>query len=171
VLLFVKRRKGDTSRDSDRSTLRFLWLVITICMTAGIFLGVTGRVGRLDSLAPFCTAAGVLLLAGGVLLRWSAILTLKRFFTVDVSIRQDHTLIRHGPYRTIRHPAYTGVLMAFASVGMIYANIVTFFLVLLPIGFAFLRRIRTEEAALLEAFGEEYREYSNRTWRLVPFLY
>ncbi|HEY4257482.1 MAG TPA: isoprenylcysteine carboxylmethyltransferase family protein [Candidatus Udaeobacter sp.] len=56
---------------------------------------------------------GVVLFVTGLLLRWWAIITLGRFFTVDVTIEKDHELVERGPFRMLRHPSYTGVLLAF----------------------------------------------------------
>jgi protein-S-isoprenylcysteine O-methyltransferase len=59
---------------------------------------------------------GAALFAAGLALRWYAIVYLGRFFTVNVAISKDHRLIDTGPYRFIRHPSYTGAIMAFVGV-------------------------------------------------------
>ena len=61
--------------------------------------------------------AGVALFVIGLLLRWWAIITLGRFFTVDVTIEPDHELVERGPFRLVRHPSYTGVLLALRGFG------------------------------------------------------
>jgi hypothetical protein len=53
----------------------------------------------------------------GLFIRWTAILTLGRFFTVDVAVHSDHALVENGLYRFVRHPFYTGLLVAFLGVG------------------------------------------------------
>jgi protein-S-isoprenylcysteine O-methyltransferase Ste14 len=120
--------------------------------------------------APFYYIGTVLLFAGTALRCW-AVWTLGRFFTLSVQTKEEQKLIEAGPYRLIRHPAYTGSIMQLIGFplglrswpGLIAAALIA----ALIYGY----RIRTEEKALREHFGEKYEEYSRRTWRLFPFLY
>ena len=59
-----------------------------------------------------------MLFVAGLILRWWAIITLGRFFTVDVTIEKDHELVERGPFRIVRHPSYTGVLLAFVGLAL-----------------------------------------------------
>ncbi len=106
-----------------------------------------------------------------LILRWYSIGYLGRYFTVDVSISAEHRLIDSGPYRFIRHPTYTGALLAFLGLGFCFGNWLSILFLGLPIIAAFLWRIRIEERALLQALGEQYRRYMRRTKRLLPFIY
>ncbi|HMG05340.1 MAG TPA: isoprenylcysteine carboxylmethyltransferase family protein, partial [Chthoniobacterales bacterium] len=103
--------------------------------------------------------------------RWYSIVHLGRFFTVDVAIAADHQLIDTGPYRYVRHPSYTGALLAFIGFAMALRNWASVLIISLPIAFAFLYRINVEERALIQALGERYRAYIKRTKRLIPFVY
>ena len=109
--------------------------------------------------------------AAGLALRWYAILYLGRFFTVNVAISRDHRLIDTGPYRLIRHPSYTGALMAFLGLGVCIGNWASLAAMLIPTLLVFSWRIRVEEQALMAALGEPYRIYMQRTKRLVPAIY
>jgi protein-S-isoprenylcysteine O-methyltransferase Ste14 len=120
---------------------------------------------------PAVTVVAVTLFVAGLILRWWAIVTLGRFFTVDVTIEKNHELVERGPFRWVRHPSYTGVLLAFLGWSLTLRNWVAIALVILPIFIVFVRRMKVEEDALLQALGERYREYMNRTKRLVPFIY
>lgn len=113
----------------------------------------------------------VALFAAGLVIRWWAIVTLGRFFTVDVVIEKDHELVERGPFRFVRHPSYTGVLLAFLGWAITLWNWVAMGIVLVPIFVAFVRRMKVEESALTEALGDQYREYMRRTKRLVPGVY
>jgi protein-S-isoprenylcysteine O-methyltransferase len=113
----------------------------------------------------------VLLFVLGLALRWWAIVTLGRFFTVDVTIEKDHELVERGPFRWLRHPSYTGVLLAFLGFALSLQNWAALLVVLLPITAAFIHRINVEEEALTRVLGAQYREYIGRTKRLVPFVY
>jgi protein-S-isoprenylcysteine O-methyltransferase len=170
VALSVFKRSGTKSAGTDRSSLRVLWLVILLSVTAAIFAAVKLPQARSDWLARGY-ALGVALFAAGLVLRWYAIAYLGRFFTVDVAIAADHRVVDSGPYRTLRHPSYTGVLLAFFGFGICLGNWISLAAVTLPIAWAFIRRIEVEEAALNHALGGSYAAYSRRTKRLVPWLY
>jgi len=90
---------------------------------------------------------------------------------VNVAIAADHRLIDTGPYRYLRHPSYTGALLAFLGLGLCMGNWASMLVMIVPIFLVFLRRMNVEEAALLKGLGEPYREYMLRTKRLVPGLY
>src|SRR5262249_21280972 len=113
---------------------------------------------------------GLALIALGLGVRWGAILTLKRHFTVDVAIRQGHQLIRHEPYALVRHPSYTGALLSSLRLAVVFRSCPAFLVLLVPITLAFWQRIGIEEEALRKAFPDEYPEYSRATRRLIPGL-
>ena len=116
-------------------------------------------------------AAGLGLLAAGVALRTWAILALGRFFKFVVVIQDSHRVVASGPYRLLRHPSYTGALVAFLGIGIALDSWLSMLtLVVIPL-LAILVRIHVEEAALTGTLGQEYRAYASRTRRLVPGLW
>jgi len=96
---------------------------------------------------------------------------LGRFFTYDVAVQPGQTVVEAGPYRYIRHPSYTGGLITLAGVGLALGNWAGLLLLLACMGVAYAYRIFVEEAALVAALGQPYRDYMQRTKRLVPFLF
>jgi protein-S-isoprenylcysteine O-methyltransferase len=108
------------------------------------------------------------LLIAGLLLRSYAIMTLKRYFTVDLAIQPGHRLIRHGPYRMVRHPSYTGALLCFSGLALSFGCWNTAIVIILPVIVVYLWRIAKEEHILTNAFGPAYQEYRYRTYRLIP---
>jgi protein-S-isoprenylcysteine O-methyltransferase len=106
---------------------------------------------------------------GSLSLLW--IVVLGRFFTGNVAIAPDHRLIEEGPYRFVRHPSYTGSLLAFLGLGICYCNWASLAALMFPTLAVFLRRMQVEEAALVAAFGDRYRDYIRRTKRLIPAIY
>jgi protein-S-isoprenylcysteine O-methyltransferase len=100
-----------------------------------------------------------------------AIVHLGRFFTVNVAIAANHRLIDTGPYRFVRHPSYTGALMALLGLALCLANWVSLAVMLIPVFLVFLRRMHVEEGVLLQALGDQYRDYMHRTKRLIPAIY
>ena len=167
------RRRGSNlanAKSADAGTLPLLWVVIASSIGAGLMIALWGVGPRLPRGFPW-GAASVGVFALGAALRWWAVVHLGRFFTVDVTVAADHRVIDTGPYRVMRHPSYTGVLMQFAGWALSLGNVLALPVVVVPILLGLLYRIRVEEAALRGALGEEYSTYCRRTKRLVPGVY
>ena len=171
ILLTVTRRsRSKTGTKQNRSTLGIIWLVIAVSIMAGVFVAQNFKAAALPYGRIFASA-GLVLFVAGLILRWWAIITLGRFFTVDVTVERDHELVERGPFRIVRHPSYAGVLLAFVGLGLSLRNWAALLVILLPIGAAFIHRINVEEDALSRALGPRYANYIKRRKRLVPFLY
>jgi protein-S-isoprenylcysteine O-methyltransferase len=170
VALGIFKRSGAPSQATDRSSLRLLWVVILASVAVAIVA--TRTLPQFGSqLLASGYPLGLLVFLAGLALRWYAIVYLGRFFTVDVAIAEDHRVVDSGPYRIVRHPSYTGALLAFLGFGICLGNWVSLAVATLPIALAFMRRIHVEEAALNQVLGERYAEYARRTRRLVPWVY
>lgn len=107
----------------------------------------------------------------GIGFRLWAIHTLGRFFRGVVHVQADHEVVRDGPYRVLRHPSYTGALVAVLGLGLTFQNVASFVLYVACATAAVLYRIRVEETVLLSALGEDYRSYAEQTARLVPHVW
>ncbi len=168
--LGLLKRSGNRVSELDRSSLRVLWITIVLSVAAAI---TASRVLPQFGSASMSRAypLGVGLFVAGLGLRWMSIIHLGRLFTVDVAIAKDHRLVDSGPYRFVRHPSYSGALLAFAGFGICLGNWISLLVLIVPIGWAFLRRIQIEESALIRALGDDYAAYARRTRRLVPFVY
>ena len=169
LVLFLRRSKTG-SRDKDSGFLKWLNIVIYTSVSAGIFIGSTGY-GHIKYYPRFLHLAGLIFILSGLAVRWTAILTLRKYFTVDVSIQEDHKIIQSGIYKYLCHPSYTGMLLSFFGLGISLNNWISFCIIFLPVLYVLLKRIKIEEGALNEAFGNEYLIYTNKTWRLIPWLY
>jgi protein-S-isoprenylcysteine O-methyltransferase Ste14 len=113
---------------------------------------------------------GTFLIPLGVLLRYIAIDQLGQFFVPEVVIQPGQRVIDTGLYRYIRHPSYTGLMLAFVGVGLAFTNWLSL-LIIVATGYSLLTyRMKIEEAALLNAFGDEYQRYMARTKRIIPFI-
>ena len=117
------------------------------------------------------TAVGVILMAGGFLIRAVAMRTLGEFFTRTLRIREGHRVVSEGIYRRIRHPGYLGTVLFFVGSGVATANAITTLVILAAVLPTFARRITVEERMLSDQLGEEYRAYQGKTWRLIPHVF
>lgn len=95
--------------------------------------------------------------------------TLDKQYSADLSIKKDHNLIEVGPYRKVRHPMYTVFIVFTISIALVSANLI-FIIFSLLISFSFPSIIKSEEMMLIDAFGDEYRSYMERTGRFFPPL-
>ena len=115
--------------------------------------------------------AAIAVMIAGLVVRWTAILSLGKAFSVNVAIRKAQKLYRSGLYRLVRHPSYSGMLLCFVAIALAQRNWIGAALVTIPTTAALLYRIHVEEAALHQAFGAEYQAYSETTKRLIPGIY
>jgi protein-S-isoprenylcysteine O-methyltransferase Ste14 len=113
---------------------------------------------------------GLALIVIGFTILLVAQVTLRRYYSSTLVIREDHQLITHGIYRFIRHPIYLGNIMFFIGVPVYVSSLYGLLIMsaLIPI---FLNRIRIEERMLTEEFGDAYRTYKEATSKLIPFIY
>ncbi len=114
---------------------------------------------------------GVILILLGVVLRWYAIRTLGRYFTRDVAVTADQQVVEQGPYRLIRHPAYSGTFLTMLGVGLAMTNWASLVSLLTCVFLGHLYRVHVEETALIRAIGQPYIEYMQRTRRFIPLVY
>lgn len=94
---------------------------------------------------------------------------LGRQYSAEFAIQKDHALVTTGPYARTRHPMYTALNMFSLSMALVTSNLLVLLFAILEI-LPFPWIAREEELVLLEAFGEEYREYMMRTGRFFPRL-
>jgi protein-S-isoprenylcysteine O-methyltransferase Ste14 len=157
------RGLGDTR---DR-TVTLLGLALFGGLALGIYAGYHAA-SSLPGPSWWPPLAGLVVFAGGIWLRTAAVIALGRFFTYTVQVDSEQPVIDTGPYRLIRHPSYTGLLMASLGVGIALDNWPSIAACLLPPLAGFTLRLLQEERILVEQLGEPYREYMRRTKRLVP---
>jgi len=86
-----------------------------------------------------------------------------------VEIQDGHSLVDKGPYRYVRHPAYTGGLFAILGLSVLAHSLLSVVSALILTTLTYILRIRREEE-LISAFGEEYLRMSWRKKRLIPFV-
>jgi protein-S-isoprenylcysteine O-methyltransferase Ste14 len=156
---------------ADRGTTRRIglaFLAAVLLVLIAPFLSGLGP-GKLTN--PTLAWAGVAAMILGICLRFWANSTLGAAYTRTLRTTPDQVVVSSGPYRVLRHPGYAGVLLMWLGAGLAVQNWIVLVAVALVTGWAYGRRMRAEEAMLLGSLGQAYREYSGRTWRVVPFVY
>jgi protein-S-isoprenylcysteine O-methyltransferase len=170
ALVWRRRASRAPSTRQDRGSHLWLWAVIVGSIIAS-HLAALSHVGpRFHPAVPWHWFGAGLFVAGTVL-RWCSIVHLGRFFSVDVAIASDHTVVDTGPYRFVRHPSYTGLLVQCAGLGVVLGTAFSLFAILVPTFLVLAHRIRVEERVLLGNLGEAYAAYTRRTKRLLPGIF
>ena len=163
-------RAGAGDRPDDRGT-KYL-LVITAAVAVVLSLVAARQLPSTQLPAPwvmFAVGCGVAI-AGIVVRRW-AIAMLGRFFTREVMIREHHHVVTSGPYRVLRHPAYSGTFLTALGFGMMMGSWLSIVIIGVGTFTALLPRIRHEEAVLVATLGEPYRDFARGRKRLIPFVW
>ena len=106
----------------------------------------------------------------GVALRWYAVETLGRYFTRTLTVQADQSVVDVGPYRYVRHPAYSGTLLTMLGVGLALMNWASLLAIMVCAGAGYGYRMHIEERFLREELGQPYIDYMRRTRRLIPFV-
>ena len=112
---------------------------------------------------------GTLLLAAGLAFSVWARICIGRNWSATVTVKEDHELIRRGPYALVRHPIYSGLLLGFIGTAIVrgeWRGVLAVAIVFV----ALWRKLRLEERWMSETFGEEYRRYREHTAALIPYL-
>jgi len=135
--------------------------------------------------------AGSTFIALGGYIRWQCYRTLGRFFTFQLSVRNDHRLVTGGPYSVVRHPSYTGMLCNFLGVALLYARPDSWLIrsgvlqnpvvkagVLFWVGFSMaittgmFTRCPKEDKMMQKEFGDEWKEWAGRVkYWMIPGIY
>ncbi|BAP29556.1 protein-S isoprenylcysteine O-methyltransferase [Chryseobacterium sp. StRB126] len=159
----------DDRKGMDKSTLNILWLAIPFSIAAAV------TISNLSTL-PITHGSWILYLGEaciliGIIFRFIIIRSLGKYFTVDVTIKEDHKIKKEGFYKYLRHPSYTFSLLTSLGLGLYLNNWLSLIFAFIPPFLAFAYRIEIEELALVEQFGDEYIEYRKRTKKLIPFIF
>ena len=168
VVRDIVRRKGRRNRDRGTRAIVSVTVVGSVVIAGVLRLNVPA----LDTPAPQVFAAvGAAVLWVGLSLRAWAVWTLGRSFRTSVEVDADQPVVTRGPYRWVRHPSYTGLLLIALGAGLGIGNWLSLVLcaVVPPLGM--LPRIVVEEAEMNRVLGDRYRSYQARTHRLVPGLW
>ena len=177
VLTWVVTAFG-VKRDINRSAWwRFWWVriilvgVVASLVANGLLRGrvlyLVGFVSPISGNVPLIVLAVALCFFGIALAIWAR-LHLGRNWSPAPALKEEHELVTSGPYRLIRHPIYTGIILA--MLGSALAS-PAWLVVLVIFTVMFVWRVHVEEKLMMQQFPDTYPQYKKRTWALVPYVW
>jgi len=173
LLLEVVLRSGDDARDwhgskADRSSTRLIVVTYIVAFVGPLLLDTSGvGLTATDStLAWIGIAVGV----AGLMVRIWSMRVLGQDYTRSLRTRETQSVVDSGPYRLVRHPGYLGSILVWVG-SRLAVNWLVAAMTALVLLLVYAYRIHAEERMLVDHFGDAYREYTTRTWRLVPFVW
>jgi protein-S-isoprenylcysteine O-methyltransferase Ste14 len=159
-------RRGSTPAGNQSLQLGVLLL---LSLSLLWFLPFADRRSILTLKQSYWRYLGLLLCCIGVTVRILALKALGEYFSAYVTLQPNHRLVRHGIYRSIRHPLYLSLLLVPTGIALVFASFLAFPVMLLAIMFVF-DRIRKEERLLAAHFGSEFADYRRCAWKLLPHV-
>ena len=169
VLMITKRsKKKGIKTKNDKKSLALFWITIPLSLTIGFF---TANYREWNTLNYSTAIFGLSIFMIGIIIRWISIIQLNKEFTVDVAITKNHNLKTDGMYKNLRHPSYVGLLLICFGLSISMNSIISLTVITIPILLALIYRIKIEENTLIKEFGETYKDYMIKTYKIIPKLY
>jgi len=168
------RFRSRSHKHGTRRAERWSLLVVVACALGGMLGGI--ELANWNATAVTETrwplfALGLAFMAAGLVLRQWAIFALGRFFTVDVRVQPDQIVVEQGPYRWVRHPSYSGLIIFFTGLGLALSNWASLVVLAVVPTAGLLVRIHSEEHVPLQALGGDYARYAATHRRLFPGIW
>ena len=170
LLLLRDRKNAKGSTKIDKMSRLFNFLSTESALLSALFIMISPF--NCDSKsAIFLTGIGTLLAILGFSLRHISIRILGDHFRTTVEIDENQPVIQTGPYRFVRHPSYSGIILFFIGYGVLSQNwLCLAACVLLPVA-SLSYRIKIEESALINELGTKYEAYKTKTKKIIPFIW
>ncbi|HEY7487305.1 MAG TPA: isoprenylcysteine carboxylmethyltransferase family protein [Streptosporangiaceae bacterium] len=149
-------------------------MIVSLSLGGSIWVGLLMPkwAPALDVPAPDVVAiAGTIVIWIGLTLRIWSVIMLGGSFSTFIEVADDQAVVTRGPYRWVRHPSYTGLLLMTLAFGIAAGNWLSLVVCVVVPVLALRRRITVEESELTRVLGERYRSYQKTTDRLVPGLW
>jgi protein-S-isoprenylcysteine O-methyltransferase Ste14 len=173
IALFIRDRargKGGTAQDRGTLLLNLLVLFVATAAAGAAHGALAGDAAWQFGSTPVA-AVGLLVMWAGLALRIWAIRVLGGSFRMTVEVDDGQPVVDRGPYRWVRHPSYSGLLLIVIGLALVYGNWLSLAILAILPAAVLLRRISVEESALAGVLGQPYADYTSRTKRLVPGLW
>lgn len=162
-------KEGKRPQKKDIKAILFFFLIIFVFTSLSIYVFSIG-IGNVSEHQGFLFWFGICILLIGVLFRQISIRYMGKFYVATLQVQEKPKLIKEGIFKIIRHPCYSGFMVALWGLGLTTLNWVFFIEIFIFSLGIFLIQIAIEERQLEVFFGEEYTQYKKQTKKLIPFV-
>jgi len=160
------RGKGRTTIDHRTRYYNFVSLIIAISCAAIISWIPLFQFNRRGTSIIFWI--GILIICFGLFLRYWSIHLLGKYFSTTIELEDSQKIIQKGPYKWIRHPSYSGIILFCIGYGLAVQNWLSLLIAISLPTIALLYRIKIEEETLAKGLGDDYKVYQKKTKKLIP---
>jgi protein-S-isoprenylcysteine O-methyltransferase Ste14 len=167
----AKRLRVVSDQRSMRDRFGLAAAIIGLAIIPGIYVFTGFPLSADYLLSPLSVVIGAALYVAAMWIFRRTHKELGKNWSISLEIREKHELISAGPYALIRHPMYTSFLLMALGQAFLLANWFVGLAGLVGFAILFFLRVDKEEQMMLEFFGPQYRDYMNRTKRIIPYLY
>ncbi|HLY25727.1 MAG TPA: isoprenylcysteine carboxylmethyltransferase family protein [Aggregatilineales bacterium] len=159
--------------EADRGSTRRIGAAFGTCILLMVVAPILNAlsIGKITWHPTLLGWSGVVLVILCLALRVWAARVLGAYYTRTLRVSSDQHIVQQGPYRLIRHPGYLADIFLWIGGGLAVLNWIVLIVMLVIVPYAYIYRVRTEEAMLAQAFGDEFTAYRAKTWRLIPLIY
>lgn len=165
VIIFRSGQSATRVR-RDRGSLLIIYGSIFISITIAFYFAQT----HVWILPDWVLYLGIVMMLLGIFVREWAVVTLRRYFSYSVRVREGQKVVQYGPYKVARHPAYTGTMLTIIGLGFALRSLAGVLVLAVLFTHAFTYRITVEEKLLIGELGDDYLQYMKRTRRLIPYI-
>lgn len=169
---FIAAARAKTTVRRETAASRLVHVLMVICACYLLLPGARNAGVLVQRFLPDSDAtmlAGAVLTAAGAAVAVWARITIGSNWSGTVTVKEGHELIRKGPYRVVRHPIYSGLLLALLGTAVAIGEVRGLAALALAFG-AFWWKSRTEEAFMSQTFGDRYAQYKRQVKALIPFV-
>ena len=158
-------------REKEKGKVKAKWSlsIMTIAHTVVIIGSIVEYFVIERDILFLVTLLGVCIFIVAFWLRRLSAKTLGKYQSLQIEIRNNHRLIKEGPYKYMRHPWYLSIILEVLSITLILNVYWSFLFVVLVYFPILLVRVHFEEKAMIEILGDEYIEYKKGLWAFFPF--
>jgi protein-S-isoprenylcysteine O-methyltransferase Ste14 len=166
----VAGNEGTVKRSSASDRLLVVLVFIGQAIVPGLYLFTPWLNGANYELPRALAWLGAVITAAGLWVFWRSHADLGKNWSVTLELQSDHRLVTHGVYRMVRHPMYSSFLLFGIGQALLLANWLAGPSALIAVALLCVFRVPREEAMMCEHFGQEYREYMQRSGSVVPWV-
>jgi protein-S-isoprenylcysteine O-methyltransferase Ste14 len=160
------RRHGTEIKKKERGSGRLISVSVVVSFIVAFSFALSG----ITLMPSWVFYLGIVVVILGMIVRQWSIAVLGRFFSPTIGVQEGQKIVDRGPYRLVRHPSYTGILLILVGVGLAFQSLAAILVILFMFSVAYGYRMSEEEKVLVLELGEEYVKYMKRTKRLIPYL-